>query len=92
MRRRSESEPDSQPEREEETLAMPRSPSRCHLLGIGFATSCAENLWGATIGGVSAFVWTGSPKGNAILLFWWFIVPAITWPYDFYWAFYHKVF
>jgi len=33
MRRRSESEPDSQPEREEETLAMPRSPSRCHLLG-----------------------------------------------------------
>jgi len=49
-------------------------------------------LWGATTGGVCAFVWTGSLKGNSILLFWWFIVPAITWLYDFYWAFYHKVF
>ncbi|HXO92540.1 MAG TPA: hypothetical protein VN825_00305 [Candidatus Acidoferrum sp.] len=61
-------------------------------LGIGLAISCAGNLWGATTGGVSAFVWTGSLKGNAILLFWWFIVPAITWPYDLYWALYHKVF
>jgi hypothetical protein len=61
-------------------------------LGIGFSISFAENFWGALTGGLSAFVWTGSLKDNAILLFWWFVCPAIIWPYDLYWALYWKVF
>ena len=35
---------------------------------------------------------TGSLKDDALLLFWWFIVPALIWPYDLYLAIYHKVF
>src|SRR5438309_17552 len=31
-------------------------------------------------------------RDDALLLFWWFIVPALIWPYDLYWAIYHKVF
>jgi hypothetical protein len=27
--------------------------------------------------------------GNATLLFWWFLVPAVTWPVDLYWTVYH---
>ena len=42
-------------------------------LGIGFSISFVENLWGTATGGLTAFAWTGSLKGNAILLFWWFI-------------------
>jgi hypothetical protein len=61
-------------------------------LGIGFSISFVENLWGAATGGLSAFFWTGSLKNNAILLFWWFIYPAIIWPYDAYWTLYWKVF
>jgi hypothetical protein len=61
-------------------------------LGIGFSISFAENVWGAAKGGLSAFVWTGSLKGNAVLLFWWFIIPAIIWPYDLYRALHWKVF
>ena len=61
-------------------------------LGIGFSISFAENVWGAATGGLTAFVWTGSLKTNALLLFWWFIVPAITWPYELYWTLYWKVF
>jgi hypothetical protein len=60
-------------------------------LGIGFSISFVENFWGAATGNLSAFVWTGSWKNNAILLFWWFIVPAIMWPIDVYWALYHKL-
>ena len=61
-------------------------------LGVGFSISFAENLWGAATGGLSAFFLTGSLKDDALLLFWWFIVPALIWPYDLYWAIYHKVF
>jgi|GEM_PF-2160215 len=61
-------------------------------LGIGFLISFAQNLWGLATGGLTAFVWTGSLGGNAILLFWWFIFPAIIWPYDLYWGLYWKVF
>jgi hypothetical protein len=31
-------------------------------------------------------------KNNAILLFWWFFIPALTWPIDLYWTLYHKIF
>jgi hypothetical protein len=61
-------------------------------LSIGFLISFGENLWGAAAGGLSAFVWTGSLEDNAVLLFWWFIIPAITWPIDLYWTLYHKFF
>jgi len=61
-------------------------------LGIGFSISFAENVWGAATGGLSAFVWTSSLKTNAVLLFWWFIIPALTWPIDLYWTRYHKLF
>jgi hypothetical protein len=61
-------------------------------LGIGFSISFVENLWGTATGGLTAFGWTGSLKGNAILLFWWFVYPALTWPYDLYWTLYWKVF
>jgi hypothetical protein len=60
-------------------------------LGIGFSISFAENLYGAVTGGLTAFAWTGSLKDNAILLFWWFIYPAMIWPYDLYWALYWKM-
>ena len=61
-------------------------------LGLGFFLSLGTNVWGAAKGGPSAFVWTGSVKGNAVLLFWCFIIPAITWPIDLYWPLYHKLF
>jgi hypothetical protein len=61
-------------------------------LGIGFSISFAENVWRAATGGLSAFVSTESVKGNAVLLFLWFIIPAIIWPIDLYWTLYHKLF
>jgi hypothetical protein len=39
---------------------------------IAFAISLYQNPFGE----LSAFAWTGSIKGTALLLFWWFIVPA----------------
>jgi hypothetical protein len=60
-------------------------------LAIGFIVSFVENVWGAIKGGPSAFIWTGSLAENAILLFWWFIIPALTWPIDLYWIIYHRV-
>jgi hypothetical protein len=48
-------------------------------------------LYGAVTGGLTAFAWTGSLEDNAILLFWWFIYPAMIWPYDLYWALYWKM-
>jgi hypothetical protein len=60
-------------------------------LAIGFLVSFVENIWGVIKGGPSAFIWTGSLAENAILLFWWFIIPALTWPIDLYWMIYHKV-
>jgi hypothetical protein len=61
-------------------------------MGIGFSISFGTNFWGALTGHPSAFFSTGSLKGDAILLFWWFIIPAIIWPYDLYWTLYWKVF
>jgi hypothetical protein len=79
---------------------MPAAKPRRHFvfrvvaiyIGIGLCISFAENLWGAATGGLSAFVWAGSLKSNALLLFWWFIVPAMIWPYNLGWALYWKVF
>jgi hypothetical protein len=59
-------------------------------LGIGFSMSLLENFSAAATGGLSA-VWTGSLKGNAVLLLWWFIIPAITWPIDVSWALCHRL-
>jgi hypothetical protein len=61
-------------------------------LAIGFLLSFLQNLSGAIMGGPSALVWAGSVKNNAILLFWWFFIPALTWPIDLYWTLYHKIF
>lgn len=46
-------------------------------LAIGFATA----LWTNVTGDLTVFAWTGSVKDNAILWFWWFIVPILIWPY-----------
>lgn len=61
-------------------------------LSVGFFLSLGTNVLAAATGGPSALIWTGSFKGNAVLLFWWFVIPAITWPIDLYWALYHKLF
>lgn len=47
-------------------------------LCIGFSISIYQNIFGA----LTVFAWTGSIKDNIILLFWWFIVPALMWPWD----------
>jgi hypothetical protein len=57
-------------------------------LGIGFSISIYQNIFGA----LTAFAWTGSIKDNIILLFWWFIVPALMWPWDLFWALFHRLF
>lgn len=57
-------------------------------LFVGFAISLYENIFGE----LTAFAWTGSIKGNLLLLFWWFIVPALIWPWDLFWALYHRLF
>lgn len=58
---------------------------------LGAIISVTENVWGADAGGPTALVWTGSLADNARLLWWWLIVPALTWPLDLYWAVYHSV-
>ena len=57
-------------------------------LVTGFAVSLYENLFGE----LTAFAWTGSIKGNLILLFWWFIVQALIWPWDLFWTLFHRLF
>ncbi len=57
-------------------------------LCIGFSVSLYQNIFGA----LTAFAWTGSIKGNIILIFWWFIVPALMWPWDLFWALIHRLF
>ena len=57
-------------------------------LSIGFAISTYQNIFGE----LTAFAWTGSIKGNLILLFWWFVVPALIWPWDLFWALFHRTF
>jgi len=58
----------------------------CYLC-IGFAISLYQNIFGE----LTAFAWTGSIDGNVILLFWWFIVPAIIWPWDLFWSLFHLI-
>ena len=57
-------------------------------LCIGFAISLYQNIFGE----LTAFAWTGSIEGNVILLFWWFIVPGLIWPWDLFWGLFHRVF
>jgi hypothetical protein len=58
---------------------------------IGLSLSVTQNLVGLLIGHLTAFAWTGSIRDSAVLLFWWVIVPALTWPLDLWWAIYHRV-
>ena len=60
-------------------------------LSIGLLLSGAENIWALCTGGPTAFVWTGSVQDNAVLLFYWFLLPALTWPIDVYWTLYHTL-
>ncbi len=60
-------------------------------LAIGFSISVFQNAWAAIRGGPSAFVWAGSLEGTLILFFWWFLVPALAWPYELFWAIYHRL-
>ena len=57
-------------------------------LSIGFAISLYQNLFCE----LTAFVWTGSARGNLLLLVWWFFVPALIWPWDLFWGLYHWAF
>ncbi|OGI63721.1 hypothetical protein A2914_00910 [Candidatus Nomurabacteria bacterium RIFCSPLOWO2_01_FULL_41_21] len=61
-------------------------------LGIGLVISLVLEIKGLFISGPSAFIWTGSLSGNIITFFWWFVVPALTWPYDLFWTVYHSMF
>ena len=54
----------------------------------GFGILLYQNIFGE----LTAFAWTGSIKGNVLLLFWWFIVPALIWPWDLFWGLFHLVF
>lgn len=60
-------------------------------LAIGFALSTAQNIWGRAAGEPTAFIWAGSWRDQTLLLFWWFLVPALTWPVDIYWTLYHRL-
>ena len=57
-------------------------------LCIGFALSLYQNIFGE----LTAFTWTGSITGNLLLLFWWFIVPVLIWPWDLFWGLFHRLF
>jgi hypothetical protein len=70
-------------------------PIRWFLLGyvaIGLAASCAINLAGLIMGAPTAFTSGGSLQGTMILWFWWFFMPALTWPVFLYWTLYHWLF
>lgn len=58
-------------------------------LAVGAVISLTENLWGAVAGGPTVFAWSGSLAGNLTLLWWWLILPALTWPVDLFWTLYH---
>lgn len=58
---------------------------------IGIFISTVQNIHGYLSGEPTALAWTGAIKGNLILIFWWFIVPAVIWPIDIYWSIYHVI-
>ena len=60
-------------------------------LAVGLAISLVQNLWARAAGEPTAFAWTGSLGGNALLFFWWFLVPALIWPWDLFWAVWHRL-
>jgi hypothetical protein len=60
-------------------------------LSIGLFLSCAQNVQGLVTGDPTAFAWTGSLRDNIIILFWWFLVPIVTWPIDVFWTTYHLI-
>jgi len=60
-------------------------------LGLGLLISLTQNMLGLLTGNLSGFVWTGTIKGNAALMSWWVLMPALTWPQDVWWTVYHKV-
>ncbi len=71
-----------------------RHPARKLILSylvVGVVISTGQNLWGAIASGPTAFAWTGSLAGNFTLLWWWLVVPAVTWPLDLYWTLYHRL-
>ena len=57
-------------------------------LCIGVVISLYQNLFGE----LTAFVWPGSIKESVLLLFWWFVVPSVIWPWDMFWGLYHRIF
>jgi len=59
---------------------------------IGLFISFVQNLIGLISGNLTCFVWSGSLRNQILLIFWWLIVPALMWPYDLFWAIYHKFF
>ena len=56
-------------------------------LVVGFIISLCQNIFGS----LTVFTWTGSIAGNLILFFWWFLVPALIWPWDLFWSVFHLV-
>jgi hypothetical protein len=59
-------------------------------VGLGLLISLTQNLLGFVTGNLSGLVWTGTIKGTATVMFWWVLMPALTWPYDVWWTVYHK--
>jgi len=56
-----------------------------YYIVIGIIFSAEENLRGLLTAKPTAFAWTGSVLQNLTLFTWWFLWPAITWPYEVYW-------
>ena len=54
---------------------------------IGLAYASVTNLAALISDKPTAFAWAGSLTGQAILLVFWFLVPALTWPYELAWTF-----
>ena len=69
-------------------LNIPRKIwQRANLIVIGYLVvgviiSIAQNLVAAQRGEPTAFAWAGSLLGQCVLLFWWLIVPALSWPFE----------
>jgi hypothetical protein len=71
---------------------MIKSPQFKHLAAGYLCLGCALSLYQNLFGELTAFAWTGSVKGNLLLLFWWFIVPVFIWPWDLFWGLFHRSF
>ena len=74
------------------SFQMVKSLSVKHFATAYLSTGLGISLYQNLFGELTAFAWTGSVKGNLLLLFWWLIVPAFLWPWDVFWGLFHRFF